>query len=696
MKPTQVLHVEVGGVYGGSLRALELYLQHTDRERLRHRLLLYYPTPGAERLRPLVDSIDIVQNHFAPSEPHHRQLPAWCPRPAGGWRGVIGLPVRRQLTHRLADRMRVSGCDLVHCNNSFWYQAPTLRAARRVGLALAAHVRNPPPNSRPTRRYARQARALLMLHESQARLLRSWRLPGIMAHCPDGIEAAPAPPQRVAELRRELNCASPGALLLGALGRLEAQKGFDVLIEAATKLLRTYPNTRLVIFGEGAQRRRLEARIATLGLNGRIRLPGFTPEPACALAAMDVFVCSSRWEGLPLAVLEALLAGRPVVATEAAIDGDPRLIPFLAGVAASGPAALSAALERVLTTAATGPAVAEAERERARRGGAWVRSEFAPAAAAGRLDEALLQTAARPLAGRSFYEHVYALPGWKRTANAPETVAARFTKVWYRACAERVLPRLPLADRIVLEVGCGYGHLLPLLRKRGARYIGVDIAASALRQVPTGEDGLAVLGDACLLPVADASCDVVLCMEVYEHLADPDRLVRELRRVVKPGGYVVLSSPNYTNGYLPLKLLADAGSGFCRDYIKRQPVDHTLFSFRVRRHLRRYFRVLEQRAIRLHPPLLERLESGPLRPVNNWIFHLEERFGTHPPWRWMGLHTCFVLQPRTTLAAVPAPAAPPAPEAIDCTIPAPAFTAPGTGVRIAGVQARNGRAPAWR
>src|ERR1039457_779318 len=56
----RILHTEVGGTYGGSLRALELYLQFADRTRFEHDVLLYYPTPGAESLAPLAGTVQVL------------------------------------------------------------------------------------------------------------------------------------------------------------------------------------------------------------------------------------------------------------------------------------------------------------------------------------------------------------------------------------------------------------------------------------------------------------------------------------------------------------------------------------------------------------------------------------------------------------------------------------------------------------
>jgi glycosyltransferase involved in cell wall biosynthesis/SAM-dependent methyltransferase len=643
-----VLHVEVGGSYGGSLRALELYLRHAGPARLRHDLLLYYPTPGAERLRPLVRCLEFLH----PAPPAVR--PSWvrgrlpAHRPTRSLESAAALALRFAEIKRLAAAIHASGCQLVHVNNTYPFQAPTLMAARIAGVPVAAHLRNPVRDGLWEQSLARRLAMALALHDGQAQVLRRWRLSCDIRICPDGIELPPANAVHAAALRRRL--LPENGVLVGSLGRLEPQKGYDDLVAAAAVVLPRYPNVRLAIFGEGAGREALAASIAAHGLQQRVLLPGFEPDAASVLAALDLFLCSSRWEGLPLAVLEALLAGTPVVATNEALAGDPRLHPFLAvPPVPAGPAGLAQALERALLQQRESGQSANAARAAA--GQSWVEHEFAPRAAAERLDAALEHALRRPLPARAFYEQVYRRPGWTRaSAPSPAQPGARFTKMWYQVFLRHLLPRLPLAGKRVLEVGAGYGYLAPAVEARGGRYIGLDMAESALRQFPPGlRHAHPLAADACRLPFPDATFDVVIGMEVIEHVPDFQASLREMFRVATPGAYVVLSSPNYANLFLPLKLFADWGWPAFRRYLTRQPVDHTFFATRLRRILSRYGEIAECRAVRLHPPLLEQLDyrfgaGHPLARVNSWLFRFEQRLGTRPPWCYLGLHTCFLIR----------------------------------------------------
>jgi glycosyltransferase involved in cell wall biosynthesis len=100
--------------------------------------------------------------------------------------------------------------------------------------------------------------------------------------------------------------------LVGTLARLVPQKGLDVLLEA---FARVPPPARLVIAGDGKLRAALSHRAAAPDLAGRVRLLGARADGAAVLAALDLFVLPSRWEGFGLVLLEAMAARRAIVAT---------------------------------------------------------------------------------------------------------------------------------------------------------------------------------------------------------------------------------------------------------------------------------------------------------------------------------------------------------------------------------------------
>lgn len=102
-------------------------------------------------------------------------------------------------------------------------------------------------------------------------------------------------------------------LVLG-IGRLARQKRFDLLISAFALIQRE--DARLLIFGDGPDRKRLEQLVTTLGLTDRVALPGYVPDVAEWLKRADLFVLPSRYEGLPAVALEAMAANCPVLSTD--------------------------------------------------------------------------------------------------------------------------------------------------------------------------------------------------------------------------------------------------------------------------------------------------------------------------------------------------------------------------------------------
>jgi len=100
-----------------------------------------------------------------------------------------------------------------------------------------------------------------------------------------------------------------------SVGRLTAQKGFDILVNAFSKV-RQLIHSRLMILGEGEEREKIENLVKQLGLEQDVCLPGFVQNPYPFMVKSKVFVLSSRWEGLPGVLIEALYCGPPLVSTD--------------------------------------------------------------------------------------------------------------------------------------------------------------------------------------------------------------------------------------------------------------------------------------------------------------------------------------------------------------------------------------------
>jgi glycosyltransferase involved in cell wall biosynthesis len=100
-----------------------------------------------------------------------------------------------------------------------------------------------------------------------------------------------------------------------AMGRLTPQKGFDILLKSFSRVISEI-DARLIVMGEGPQRAYLENMIRDLGIADKASLAGFQRNPYALLAHSDVFVLSSQYEGLPMAILEAMACGIPIISTD--------------------------------------------------------------------------------------------------------------------------------------------------------------------------------------------------------------------------------------------------------------------------------------------------------------------------------------------------------------------------------------------
>jgi len=111
------------------------------------------------------------------------------------------------------------------------------------------------------------------------------------------------------------------AKCLVAMGRLVHLKGFDLLLRALALIKDKHPDWTLTILGEGPSRSELELLRERLGLEGRVALPGKVKDPDTFLQEASLFVMSSRYEGFPMALCEAMAAGLPVICTDCSNAG---------------------------------------------------------------------------------------------------------------------------------------------------------------------------------------------------------------------------------------------------------------------------------------------------------------------------------------------------------------------------------------
>jgi glycosyltransferase involved in cell wall biosynthesis len=168
------------------------------------------------------------------------------------------------------------------------------------------------------RRCYRWADAVVAVSEGVATDLR------LTTHLPaERIRTLPNPivtPEVAALARQPLEhpwFAADAPPVILAVGRLERQKDFATLLRAFALVRHRRPG-RLVVLGEGAERASLEALAVELGVAADVTFPGFVANPFAFMARAGVFVLSSRWEGMPGVLIQAMACGAPVVSTDCA------------------------------------------------------------------------------------------------------------------------------------------------------------------------------------------------------------------------------------------------------------------------------------------------------------------------------------------------------------------------------------------
>jgi glycosyltransferase involved in cell wall biosynthesis len=237
--------------------------------------------------------------------------------------------------------------DVVHANQAWpWACAyGVLAGVLTPGVRVVAVDHLPVDGAIPRlrrfgrRRLAARLDAHVAVGRRAARLVEGFvGLPvGSVRAIPNGVPPPVAAPRLVPRL-----IAGP---VIGSLGRLTAQKGYDALVRALPSL----PGATLVLVGDGEERGALEALAAELGVADRLRITGWTADARRYLPTFDAFALPSLWEGMPLVLLEAMHDGLPVVATdvgsvaEAVTDGETGFV-----VPAGDEAALRERLARLL------------------------------------------------------------------------------------------------------------------------------------------------------------------------------------------------------------------------------------------------------------------------------------------------------------------------------------------------------------
>jgi glycosyltransferase involved in cell wall biosynthesis len=302
-------------------------------------LQIYYePQPSGQttHVLSLVGGLDHEQHDLTVVLPQVLVSSAAAFEQAGA--KVIPLPMRKGLwpiytMRAVIQLIRETDCDIVHVHS----QEAGLVARPLAKIAGAPAVLYTPQTvdirrTRWHRAYtwvewalAHITDRIISVTEADRRRMLQW---GIPAHktvtIPNGIDLTHfGATVEQKELRSSLGAPTEDPLII-QMGRLREQKDPLSFVDGAAKVLQQRPDAQFVLLGDGPLRSQVEERIRSLDLTRSVHLAGWRDDARRLLAAADVVTLTSRWEGTPYALLEAMAWSRPVVATS--VNGCPEVV----------------------------------------------------------------------------------------------------------------------------------------------------------------------------------------------------------------------------------------------------------------------------------------------------------------------------------------------------------------------------------
>lgn len=334
----KILLLDTGKEWGGGTNSMLELLKRIDRSRFEISAVFYhnYAKGSDSDLRHELANIGVPLQILPPL-----RQPLWAKAAKELARGLLGWhrPWRQQAVFaiemvwrvrpnatRLAAILKEGGYQLLYMNNQPSSNLEGYLAAEMASVPVVQHCRiDASLNRHEISVTNRGARRIICVSHGVAESLTSQGIAPdkcqVVSNAIDGKQALPAP--------AELPANMAGHLIVGTVGSLVKRKAIDHLLNAAARLVAAdIPEFHLLIVGEGPQRSALEKLANDLDLAHRVTFTGFQKVPLPWVAAMDIFVLPSAKEGLPRVILEAMLLGKPVVASriigsrELVIDGE--------------------------------------------------------------------------------------------------------------------------------------------------------------------------------------------------------------------------------------------------------------------------------------------------------------------------------------------------------------------------------------
>lgn len=442
------------------------------------------------------------------------------------------FPVTIVAARRALDRhLRTRHTDIVVCHSAWSYSlfAPVIRSH---GLRLVYHMHDIPNPRRWLDRWASFTRPdLVLCYTPFLEEAGRWIFPAVPRKVvpPPGVLEEDGGGSARWPLRASLGVERDAIVILSA-SRMEAWKGHRLLVDALAKL-RDHPAWACWIAGGGQRpsevsyERTLRSTVVELGLSGRVKFLGQRDDVASLMAAADIH-CQPNVSPEPFGqvFVEALLSGLPVVATN--MGGVRDIVDATCGrLVAPVADELAAALQQLIDRADQRTALSEAGRVRARR-------LYDPEARMQELEKTFANTVSLPQ--RTHVDG--ALQPDRRDSSATLSVVAsalrgrtsRFDDVVDLGCGRGDASRLVDQDLFRAYTGCDVIRHVAFCESRVKRFCEMD-----LNRFP--------------YPLADASASLVLAMGTIERVESPAGLVREMARIVRPHGLILISTSNQLN-----------------------------------------------------------------------------------------------------------------------------------------------------
>lgn len=320
----KILLLDTGNEWGGGTNSMIELLKRLDRQRFAVTCCFYKDYRRGQDGRLLSEELAAIGIPLVilpiTGQPLWAKLAKELARGALAWSSRLKRAAVRAIEMRWrvqprADALRQllvnGGFDLLYMNNQPASNLEGYLAGERAGLPVVQHCRiEPTLQAEDVSLINRVAASVICVSQGVADVMAAGKVqPRRLRVVHNAIDTRAALPPVVDRQHT-------GRPLIGTVGQLTARKGITHLLQALANLRRTGLVVDCLILGEGPQKAELEAMSQRLGLGEQVRFVGFQAQPLAWVQSMDVCVLCSSKEGLPRVVLEAMLAGKPVIGSD--------------------------------------------------------------------------------------------------------------------------------------------------------------------------------------------------------------------------------------------------------------------------------------------------------------------------------------------------------------------------------------------